>query len=334
MGQEAEKLLRAAAAFGPFGARFSNIHHYKARQCLSIGPFKLTPYLVDHSAFDSYAFLIEAKGNRLFYSGDLRGHGWKAWAFEKLLKDPPTAVDALMLEGTTLGRDNTEPIMRESDLVEKLSDRMHETKGIVLAAFSGQNIDRFVSFYKAALKCRRTFVVDLYVAELLRAIGRKSLPDPTSSALRVYLPHRTKLKIVRDSRFDLVAPYKHRRIYPSELKRRAGNLVMSFRPSMAGDLHAADCLSGACLVYSMWPGYLKRSNPNLRDWCEANGIGFDIVHTSGHASEADLRRLISAIKPKALIPIHTLAPERFRDMGAPVWKVSNNRWVDLSNRHH
>ena len=41
---------------------------------LRLGPFTVTPYLVDHSAFDSYAVLVEVAGRRLFYSGDVRAH--------------------------------------------------------------------------------------------------------------------------------------------------------------------------------------------------------------------------------------------------------------------
>ena len=70
---EAEKLLRAAAPFTSFGTAFANASHYRHRTNL----FRLTPYLVDHSAFDAYALLIETDGASLFYSCDLRGHGRK-----------------------------------------------------------------------------------------------------------------------------------------------------------------------------------------------------------------------------------------------------------------
>lgn len=81
IGREADRLLRAAMAFGPFGAAFPNVVHYRHRKPFRIGPFRLTPYLNDHSAFDAYSFLVEADGKTLFYSGDIRGHGWKAHCF-------------------------------------------------------------------------------------------------------------------------------------------------------------------------------------------------------------------------------------------------------------
>ena len=84
LGKEADKLLRAAIAFGPFGAMFPNVRHYDARKAFDIGPFRITPYIADHSAFDAYSLLIEASGKAIFYSGDIRGHGWKSWAFKSL----------------------------------------------------------------------------------------------------------------------------------------------------------------------------------------------------------------------------------------------------------
>ena len=52
--------------------------HWQSGKPVTLGPFTITPLLVDHSAYDAYALLIEADGQRLFYSGDFRGHGRKA----------------------------------------------------------------------------------------------------------------------------------------------------------------------------------------------------------------------------------------------------------------
>ena len=98
---------------------------------------------------------------------------------------------------------------------------------------------------------------------------------------------------------------------------------------MAEDLHRAECLTNGEVIYSMWPGYLERSKPNLRDWCNDYALEFNIVHTSGHASPADLKRLVSVLEPKNLIPIHTTAPEQFQGMGVSVKMVPNNQWNKL-----
>ena len=39
----------------------------------------------------------------------------------------------------------------------------------------------------------------------------------------------------------------------------------------------------------------------------------EIVHTSGHASPADLRRLLTALAPRCYTPVHTQHPGGLRD---------------------
>lgn len=104
IGAAGARMLKAAALFTPSGATFSRLTCIEDRKPLVVGPFTITPYLNDHSAYDAYSFLIAADGQRLFYSGDFRGHGRKAALFERFLKRPPSGVNVLLMEGTTIGR--------------------------------------------------------------------------------------------------------------------------------------------------------------------------------------------------------------------------------------
>ncbi len=172
IGSGAERILEAASVFVPGKVRFDNVIHLQDRMPIALGPFIVTPFLMDHSAYDAYAILVEADGKRLFYSGDLRAHGRKAKLFERLLAHPPEKVDVLLLEGTTVGRtglDNEYPT--EADLEKRFEQSFRETAGLSLVWCSGQNIDRLVTIYRAARHVRRQFIVDMYTASVLRAIG-------------------------------------------------------------------------------------------------------------------------------------------------------------------
>jgi len=296
-------------------------------QPFDFGPFRLTPFLNDHSAFDAYSFLIEADRTTLFYTGDFRAHGRKAGAFEKLLAHGPREVNALLMEGTNLGngREPKEP-MTERQLEQRVQGSLADTKGLVLAWFSGQNIDRFVTFYKAAKRVGRTFVVDLYTAHILDALGRRSLPSPGNSDLRVFLPSRMRRNIIREKNFHLVQPYYPRRIYPEEIRANAEHLVMTFRPTMCRDLEQADCLDESRLIYSLWPGYLKRGQTDIRKWCQKQGVDFEIQHVSGHAGLADMKRLVEAISPRRIVPIHSFATNRFSDFFPNVQQADDGKW--------
>ena len=84
MGQAARRILTAASRFVPGPTVQLGNLELRDRRLLSLGPFSITPFMVDHSAYDAYSLLIEAGGQRVFYSGDFRGHGRKAALFERL----------------------------------------------------------------------------------------------------------------------------------------------------------------------------------------------------------------------------------------------------------
>lgn len=48
IGKAAEGILSAAALFGAGGGTFTNVTHLEDRKPITLGPFTLTPYLVDH----------------------------------------------------------------------------------------------------------------------------------------------------------------------------------------------------------------------------------------------------------------------------------------------
>jgi len=73
-----------------------------------VGDFKVTPYLMDHSAVDAYAFLIEVSGKKIFYSGNFRAHGRKSVLFDRIVENPPKDIDVLFIEGTMMRRSNEE----------------------------------------------------------------------------------------------------------------------------------------------------------------------------------------------------------------------------------
>lgn len=104
---------------------------------------------------------------------------------------------------------------------------------------------------------------------------------------------------------------------------------MCFRNSMIHELADAGCLEGARLIYSLWPGYLERSEPDIRSWCTGTGIEFEVIHTSGHADAYDLQRLIEGIKPRRMVPIHTLAADRYPNANSEILRLADGEWLTL-----
>src|SRR5271157_2255532 len=141
MGSAARRILTAAAPFLPGNwPTPAQGWDYQSEQSFSIGSFRITPYLVDHSAYDAYALLIESGGRRIFYSGDFRAHGRKAVLFERLVANPPTDVGTLLLEGSSLGRLNDDQeFPAEGDIEAQLVQAFSATEGLALVHTSAQN---------------------------------------------------------------------------------------------------------------------------------------------------------------------------------------------------
>ena len=331
IGEGAHNILKAASAYVRNGHAFTNPFFIKDREQLKIGPIRITPYLVDHSAFDAYSLLIEADGKRVFYSGDFRAHGRKKWLFEAMVMSPPEDIDVLMMEGTTIGRAGTsEGFVTETGLEHEFVRAIEETKGVHFVWTSAQNIDRMVTIFRAARRVGRVLVIDLYTAVILEAAGRDTIPQSDWEGVELYVPQHQRVYVKNNELFDDIKRHGTNRIYPEKLPGLSKRAVMLFRPMMIRDKGVKSILDGATLSYSMWEGYLrKESTRNVRTWLEDNNIPMQVIHTSGHASVSDLKRFSAALAARRLVPIHSFETGRFEEFFDNVDLQEDGIWWDV-----
>jgi ribonuclease J len=196
---------------------------------------------------------------------------------------------------------------------------------------SGQNIDRLVTVLKAAKRCGRQFIIDMYTAHILKSTENSNLLQAHWDGVRVFLPEFQKRRIKRQHTFDVADLYKPYRIYPEHLAAAAKYSVMLFRPSMQIDVERAGCLDGACLVYSMWDGYLAEEKTKLfLGWLNERGIPMHKCHTSGHASVRDLHRLRTAFAGAVVCPVHTIDPMAFTQLFENVRVLADGEHFDIT----
>jgi len=333
MGRDAARMLEAASLFWPGASGVGDTEPLEHRVPVTLGPFRVTPYLVDHSAYDAYALLVEADGERLLYSGDLRAHGRKGKLFEQLLREETSDLDVLLLEGTTLGRPDDETFPSETDIEMQMAAICEETPGLVLVWASAMNIDRLVTIFRAARRSGRTLILDMYTAVVLRAAGNPRLPQAEWPEVRVYLPRSQKRTVIRAEAFELAGSFAASRIYPEHLAGAAAGSVMLFRPGMMRELEEAQCLEGDHVIYSMWTGYLgeDRQKP-FHESLQRLAIPMDVCHTSGHAAPPDLKRLVEAFRPRAVVPIHSEVPQRYLELYDNVTLRADGEWWPASER--
>jgi ribonuclease J len=310
-GHAAGKLMRLTAnIFGTAPVR--DYRYWESGKPVEIGPYRVTPFLTDHSAFDAYMLLIEAEGKRILYSGDFRLHGRKSALVRRLMTSPPPNIDVLLMEGTNLGSDKQ--TRAEADLEAEFVALFRETAGRVFVCWSAQNIDRTVTLYRSCLKSGRTLVVDLYTAEVLELLASAGrLPRAGWSNLKVVITKSLSRMYSAKGRTDFVARMAPHGISAARLAENTDRWVVMIRPSLIRDMALKGVIptSADAWSYSQWRGYLDQQDGiALKAWFDQGGARAAHIHTSGHASASDLRAFAAAMKPGLLIPIHGIAWDR------------------------
>lgn len=170
-------------------------------------------------------------------------------------------------------------------------------------------------------------MVDLYGATVAAAT-RASIPQPGFDALQVYVPQRQRVLVKTSGEFDRVADIRSHRIFAEQIAADPSRYLLHVPSSTASELLQVGVLGPSSLaLWSMWDGYLTEPSglAMTKRLCAA-GVPFRSLHTSGHASVPDLRRLIRAFAPAAVVPIHTDSSERFSDLFANVTPHADGVW--------
>lgn len=335
LGEGTKRLIELTNIF--MGGR-NYIHKekiFESENPFQIGNFRIIPFLMDHLAFDSYAFLIENNGKKIIYSGDFREHGRKPKALGRFLNAVPKEIDALMLEGSLINRLDESKTKTEEEVEHDIIAAIKNSNKPVFAFPSGQNIDRIVSFYKAAMKTKRLFVIDVYIANILNALkDLAKIPHPSKSfpKIKVFYPYGLSDKLAKCGRRDLLTKFRNFRISRDELAKNINKTLMLIRSSMLPDLKRMKGIEGSTLIYSMSRMYLEDDNmKSFKDFIEQQKMDRVYAHTSGHASVEALKKVVDTIKPKKVIPIHTFNPEMYGDVfkDADVMEVSDSQSIEV-----
>ena len=315
LGEATHKIIELNNLFTPQEIQLKNTNYFEKETTFKIGDISITPYWADHSAFDAYSFLVEANGKSLFYSGDFRSHGRKAKAFYWFTHNAPQNVDYLLLEGTTISRDN-KPFKTEPEIENELVEVFKQNGKINLIYTSGQNIDRLTSIYKACKRTGKLFVVDVYVAKVLKELSKYAgitYPSENFENLKVMFPYFTSRRLINEGNEKILYQFKKFKITKEEISNQSEKIVMIVRPSMQKDLENINGIEGGNFIYSMWEGYLNKSDTmKFVNYLTNRKFTLHKIHTSGHADTKTLKKMVEAIKPKNIVPIHTFEGDKYK----------------------
>lgn len=290
----------------------------------------VTPISVDHSAFDSYMFIIEADGKCIVHTGDFRTHGRKGENFfdEKeglpaVIKDLEHKPDVLIIEGTMLSRksevsDNETVIAENERTLEDEAEKLlsEEENNCTFIVCSSTNVESLASFHNAVkTNPNRKLYVNSYVKKQLKTYNKADIISELKFDMSIVedIPsfsneednaEKEKIAQMKNTGFVMLITNPHDYYRDSVVKR--------FISEGANPL----------LIYSMWSGYLEEPYSEDKDKKAYNELWkmFDSsrrkkLHTSGHAYPDIIKKMIDTVNPtKSIIPIHTEKRKQFKNL--------------------
>ena len=269
--------------------RIETIRTFSAGVPFLIGDIQITPFSIDHSAADSYLFLIEADGKRILYTGDFRLHGVRGNVMDKILDRRIGKVDAIITEGTTVSRTDGKTVT-EWELQARVRNYLQQYKYVfVLCATT--NLDRIFALARAVPRGKYC-ICDDYQKMLVETVSKHW--NGISSFYE--MPKLLSFKYHPPARFAELGGLMFVR---ANSKFEA--IIRQYDPAQS------------ILLYSMWDGYRTKPDSNIPEFLSLTGTWAEL-HTSGHVSPDDLRHVIEKADPEIVIPMHTDAPQKMQTL--------------------
>lgn len=291
--------------------RLNTARIFSPGESFTFGPFRIIPITIDHSAFDAYAFKIEADDVKVFHTGDFRTHGFRSSKLPKLMENYIGKVDYMVCEATNVNRPEA-TCLTEHELQQQFYESFKANHGNVIF-LSSTNIDRLFALYHAALKAGRPFLVDVYQKRIMDIIVER---DPLwgNASLFRYGDYKPIVLQYEDGEFRVNDKFK-------EIMEKKGYVLISRATQRFN--HLINSLPGEKTKYlSMWNGYVdpknEAYNPMLVDILGSN---YQYMHTSGHCDMNGLQDIFRMLRPEAIIPIHTDNPDGFYKLFCDQWNV-------------
>ena len=147
--------------------RLLGANTFRGGEAFTIGDIRIRPLVIDHSAADSYMFVIEAEGKHVLYTGDFRMHGLRHHILDQLVNTYIGEVDVLITEGTSLSRD-ADKYISEAAVLDDIFSYIQDGKYVFIMC-SSTNIDRIMGIWQN-MPTDKVLICDAYQKRILDTV--------------------------------------------------------------------------------------------------------------------------------------------------------------------
>ncbi|MCL2111933.1 MAG: ribonuclease J [Clostridiales bacterium] len=269
----------------------------EAGEKLKIGKFRVETFGTTHSVADSLALTIETPAGRVFHTGDFKIDYTPIYGepmdFQKLAEVGSRGIDLMLCDSTNaLRKGHSESEMKMWPILDEI---FSNAKSRIITATFSSNVHRIQTIINMAVKYKRKVALSgrsmLRVIELAAELGYISIPQGT-------LVDLDDIKGVPDKKLVIITTGSQ------------GEPMSALTRMAAGDHRSVKIQRGDTVILSSTPipGNEKTVAGIVNSLLalEANVIYSDIadIHVSGHASQEEIKVMISLLRPTYYMPVH------------------------------
>jgi len=275
-------------------------------------PIVFNPVHVDHSVPGAYGLILETSRGNVVYTGDFRLHGpYYQMTEEFIAAAKESEPSALIIEGTNIVNAK---ISSEAEVKTKIIPVIEHTKGLAMAGFSINDIDRLRSFYEAAQATGRKLAISMKQAFLLHKLESDphlSIFPLDDSNISIFVKEKKKLYLWEQE----ITNHYDNIIDASDVEKMQNELILTTSFYDMNELIAIKPISGSTYILSQSEPFNEEMEidfEKMLNWLERFGVPQYHIHVSGHALPYQLKWAIEEINPEKVFLVHTEKPELYK----------------------
>jgi ribonuclease J len=275
----------------------ADLRPFRPRDLIAIGPFRIEPMRVTHSIADGIGLAIDTPAGMVVHTGDFRldPHPIDGDTpdFRRFTELGERGVLALCSDSTNVARPGHTP--SESEVGPALATRIESASGRVILATFASHIHRIQQVLDLAARYRRRVALLGMSMEkntrLAADLGHLRIPAGVIAPLEevAALPPARQLILSTGSQGEpnsalaLMAEGEHKYV-----KVERGDLVIISARVIPGNERTVGRVINA--LFRLGAEVLYEDNA--------------FVHVSGHASQEDLKQMLTLTRPRYFVPVH------------------------------
>lgn len=288
-----------------------------------VGELELELVQVDHDIPGAAGFILTVAEHRIAWTGDWRAHGHQPERM-RAFAERAAGVDLLVTEGTTL-RPEASPVqpLSEAEVSERIDHLVAGTEGLVFVTPYPRNLRRLAALREVATANGRQLVLRTETLAAWQSAARHGLADPSLDG------DGKPVAVLDDGRNVGTGEAS---VTVEDLRRNRDGFLVELQVPDRWLTLSVGAGPGDLLVHSNGEplGPWASEWTSLSGWVRALDLDFAWLDSGGHATPDDLAWLVGAVRPGAVVPVHSMHPELFPRTGIPLVLPRRGHPITLS----